>query len=171
MDLRTSLRRLQSRRGITLLEVVVCLAVLGLFVSGFVRHLSGNAGARSRLADRERAEGVARAVRALLAAEDPWTAPAFRSLTLDAHANPTAPSALAYEVRISGSVLCGGGWMPVDNAVSSPGGCPDEQRALRRWHVSVDYPTLYAETQRDTVTSVVDLHGANSPTHPLGSLP
>lgn len=172
MDLRTPLKRQDSRRGVTLLEVVVCLVVLGLFVTGFVRHLSGNAAARTRLAEREKAEGVARAVRALLAAEDPWAAPATRSLTLDAAGNQAEPGPSSYEVRVTGSVLCGGGAMPIDNAATVlPGGCAGGQSAVRRWNVAVHFTTRYAESERDSVTSVVDLDGGSPPITPLGSLP
>ena len=156
-------RARRCRRGMTLLEVVVCLAVLGLFATGFIRHLSGTAASRGRLAEREKAEGVARIVRALLSAEDPWTAPAERSLALDDAGNPALPGPRTYEVRISGSALCVGGASPADNAaLPPPGGCAGGVRAVRRWHVVVAFPTLYTDARRDSVVSILDVESGSS---------
>lgn len=172
MDRGAPLNRLGCR-GVTLLEVVVCLAVLGLFVTGFVRHLAGTAAANARLAEREKAESVARGVRALLAAEDPWAAPASRSLTLDAFGDPTTPGPNAYTVRISGTALCAGAAIPLDNpALPPPGGCPGGQRAARRWQISVAYASLYADTRQDSVVGVLDVDAPVHPSStPFGSIP
>jgi prepilin-type N-terminal cleavage/methylation domain-containing protein len=168
MGRRASLKLPGCRRGMTLLEVVVCLAVLGLFVTGFVRHLGGTAAASSRLAERDTAVGVARVVRALLAAEDPWAAPASRALTLDAAGNPAPPGPGAYTVRIAGSVLCAGGAMPLDNPeLPPPGGCAGGRRAVRRWRVTVGYATAYAAAERDSVVTMVDVDAVLTPSTPL----
>lgn len=159
MDKRTALRLpLTCRRGTTLLEVVACLAVLGLFVTGFVRHLGGTAASGSRLAERTEAEEAARGVRALLSAEDPWAAAATRTFSIAADGSSAPPGAGAYDVRIDGSVVCSGGVMPADNqAASPPGACADGARAVRRWHVALSYATRYTDAGRDSVTSDLDL--------------
>ena len=157
--------RLRCRRGTTLLEVVACLAVLGLFVTGFVRHLGGAAASGSRLAERTAAEEAARGVRALLSAEDPWAAPATRTFSIAADGNPAPPGAGAFDVRIDGTVLCTGGDMPADNASASAPLCGDGTRAVRRWHVAVSYPTRYTEAGRDSVISDLDVD-AGSPNSP-----
>ena len=155
---------LRCRRGTTLLEVVACLAVLGLFVTGFVRHLGGAAASASQLAERTAAEEAARGVRALLSAEDPWAAAATRTFRVAADGRAASPGAGAYDVRIDGTVQCSGGLMPADNqAASVPGSCADGARAVRRWHVAVSYATRYTEAGRDSVTSELDVD-AGSPT-------
>ena len=149
---------LSCRRGTTLLEVVACLAVLGLFVTGFVRHLGGAAASASRLAERTAAEEAARGVRALLSAEDPWAAPATRTFSLSADGSFAPPGGGAYDVRIDGTVVCSGGVMPADNpAAPVPGACADGARAVRRWHVALSYATRYTEAGRDSVTSELDV--------------
>lgn len=165
MDQRTAVRLpLRCRRGTTLLEVIACLAVLGLFVTGFVRHLGGAAASASRLAERTAAEEAARGVRALLSAEDPWAAPATRTFEVAADGSAAPAGAGAYDVRIDGTVVCSGGVMPADNpATPVPGSCADGTRAVRRWRVAVSYVTRYTEAGRDSVTSELDVD-AGSPT-------
>jgi hypothetical protein len=172
MDPRTALSLpARCRSGTTLVEVVVCLAVLGLFVTGFVRHLGGTAASSARLAERTKAEEVARAVRALLSAEDPWSAPAGRNLSLSSDGTPAAAGAASYDVRIEGSARCAGGAMPADNpAAPPPGGCPDAVRALRHWHIAVSFPARYADAGRDSVTSDVDVDASSPTATSTGSL-
>jgi hypothetical protein len=162
---------LTCRRGTTLLEVIACLAVLGLFVTGFVRHLGGAAAAGSRLAERTAAEEAARGVRALLSAEDPWAAPVARTFSLTADGSSAPSGAGAYDVRIDGTVVCSGGVMPADNeAASVPGSCADGTRAVRRWHVALSYATRYTEAGRESVTSELDMDAGSRAAASTGAL-
>lgn len=172
MDQRTAVRLpLRCRRGTTLLEVIACLAVLGLFVTGFVRHLGGAAASASQLAERTAAEEAARGVRALLSAEDPWAAPATRTLSIAADGSSAPPGGGAYDVRIDGTVVCSGALMPADNpAASVPGSCADGARAVRRWHVAVSYVTRYTEAGRDSVTSELDVDAGSWAAGSTGAL-
>lgn len=159
MDARPAVTSLlRCRRGTTLLEAVVCLAVLGLFLTGFVRHLGGTAAAGSRLAERTAAEGVASQVRALLSAEDPWAAPDARTFSLGSDGLPAEPGAASYDVRVDGSARCVGPPTPADNALGpATGRCADGSRAVRRWHVTVSWDTRYSEPGRDSVTTDLDV--------------
>ncbi|HEU4557580.1 MAG TPA: hypothetical protein VFS20_07010 [Longimicrobium sp.] len=172
MDPRASLTPAPARcrRGTTFLEVLVCLAVLGLVVTGFVRHLGGASATRARLAEREKAEGAARGVRALLSAEDPWGAPESRTLLLGADGAPPGVGEDTYEARIDGSTVCDAA-APRDNALAAaPGSCPGGARAVRRWTVVLSYTSRYSADGRDSITTTLDMDAASPPGGAAGAL-
>jgi prepilin-type N-terminal cleavage/methylation domain-containing protein len=148
-------------RGTTLIEVVVCLALLGIVCLGFTDFAAANAATDAELRERAAAERALSAALALLSVEDPWVAPGTRgySVASDGTGAPTGPGTL--DVTVAGAVLCEGGASPPDNSLApAPGGCPGGVRALRRWTVEVAYPASFREGGRDTLRAVLDVDRA-----------
>lgn len=154
----TGRARCLDRRGTTLIEVVVCLALLGIVCLGFTDFAAANASTDAELQERALAQRALSAAVTLLSVEDPWAAPATRrySIAGDGSSAPPGPSTL--DVTVAGTILCEGGGSPPEGPPgSAPGGCPGEVRALRRWTVEVAYPASFRDGGRDTLHTTLDM--------------
>lgn len=147
-----------DEKGHTLVELLICLALISLLITTFSSTAVDSARADMYLADQVRAERVLAGVRSFLAAEDPWAAPASRSYSLDAAGNAVPASATSYDVTITATGVCSGWAYPLDNQAepAEPGGCA-AQTALRRWEVVVSYPSRTDASGRRTVVGWTDV--------------
>jgi type II secretory pathway pseudopilin PulG len=144
MDTRTQVNR-RPDCGATLLEVVICLIVLGLVLAAFGDNVQRAVAAETMLEERGTAEELMTEVRAMLAAEDPFVGPRIRSYS----------RADGVSARASAVVLCSGPELGVDDG-SSPT-CANGSAPVRRWTITVRFPSTTTTAARDSLVSVMDV--------------
>ncbi|HEX7242463.1 MAG TPA: prepilin-type N-terminal cleavage/methylation domain-containing protein [Longimicrobiaceae bacterium] len=154
----TGRTRRRDTRGTTLIEIVVCLALLGIVCLGFTDFAAANAATDAELQERAVAERVLSEAVTILSVEDPWGGPETRRYSIAGDGGSAPPGPATLDVTVAGTVLCEGRPSPPDNSLASaPGSCPGGVRALRRWTVEVAYPASFREGGRDTLRTTLDM--------------